>query len=249
MTALMLTYHAVEDGPAPLCIAPARFRSQLDELADLGAATLTVSQVVAALRDGTLPDRAVAITFDDGCASAVRAAVPDLVERGMTATFFCVAGHLGGWNDWSTQPIGVPRLELASAAELGETARLGFEIGAHGMEHAPLGEAGASVARRELHDAKSLLEAAVDKTVCSVAYPYGVLPSRAAAALTADLYDAACTTHPGRVVADSDPLALPRVDIHYVRRPELLRRAVTGGLSMYLRSRGFASTLRGAGRP
>jgi peptidoglycan/xylan/chitin deacetylase (PgdA/CDA1 family) len=244
MTALMLTYHAVEDGPAPLCMAPESFRRQLDELAELGAATVTVSQLAEALREGTLPERAVAITFDDGCASAVRTAVPDLVERSMTATFFCVAGHLGGRNDWSTQPSGVPRFDLASAAELGEIARLGFEIGAHGMEHAPLGEAGASVARRELHDAKSLLEGAVDAKVSSVAYPYGVLPSKAAAALTADLYDAACTTRPGRVVAGCDPLALPRVDVHYVRRPELFRRAVAGGLDIYLRSRGFASSLR-----
>jgi peptidoglycan/xylan/chitin deacetylase (PgdA/CDA1 family) len=244
MTALILTYHAVEDGPGPLCVASDRFRAQLDDLAELGAATMTVSRLAAALRGGTLPDRAVAITFDDGCASAVRTAAPDLVERGMTATFFCVAGHLGGWNDWPTQPASAPRLELASASELVELTRLGFEIGAHGMEHAPLGKAGAELARHELLDARSALEAAVGVPVRTVAYPYGALPSPAAAVLAADLYDAACTTRPARVLANCDPFALPRVDVHYVRQPALFRRAVAGGIGVYLRSRGLASALR-----
>lgn len=244
MTALILTYHAVEKGPAPLCIAPERFRAQLDCLVELGAATMTVSQLAAALQEGTLPDRAVAITFDDGCASAMRTAAPALVERGMTATFFCVAGHLGGWNDWPTQPAGVPRLELASAAELGGIARLGFEIGAHGMDHAPLAEAGAELSRWELHDAKSALEEVVGTTVCSLAYPYGVLPSRVAAALVAEFYDVACTTRLARVVAGCDTLALPRVDVQYVRRPTVFRRVVAGDLDPYLRARGLASSLR-----
>jgi peptidoglycan/xylan/chitin deacetylase (PgdA/CDA1 family) len=248
MTALILTYHAVEDGPAPLCIAPERFVAQLDCLAELGAATLTVSQLTAALEEGTLLDRAVALTFDDGCASAVRTAATALVERGMTATFFCVAGHLGGWNDWPTQPGTAPRLELASAAELGDVARLGFEIGAHGMEHAPLGKAGVELSRRELRDAKAALEEAAGTTVRSVAYPYGVLPSPTAAAIAAELYGAACTTRPAHVPAKCDPRALPRVDVHYVRRPRVFRRAVAGGLDAYLRARGFASALR-TGRP
>jgi peptidoglycan/xylan/chitin deacetylase (PgdA/CDA1 family) len=244
MTALILTYHAVEDGPGPLCVSPASFRAQLDCLAELGAVTLTVSQLAAALRDRALPDRAVAITFDDGCASAVRAAAPALAERGMTATFFCVAGHLGGWNDWPTQSTGVPRLELASAAELGEIARLGFEIGAHGLEHAPLGQAGAELARRELRDAKTALEEAAGTSVRSIAYPYGILPSQAAGSLVAELYDAACTTRLARVVADCDPLALPRVDVHYLRRLTVFRRVVVGGLDSYLRSRAFVSRIR-----
>ena len=244
MTALILTYHAVEDGPAPLCVAPEHYRAQLDCLAELGVATLTVSQLAAALRDRTLPDRAVAITFDDGCASAVRAAAPALVERGMTATFFCVAGHLGGWNDWPTQPSGAPRLELATAAELGDIARLGFEIGAHGLEHAPLGGAGPELSRRELQDAKTALEAIAGTSIRSIAYPYGILPSQAAASLVAQLYDAACTTRLARVVADSDPLSLPRVDVHYVRRLTIFRRVVVGGLDSYLRSRAFASRIR-----
>ena len=176
MGALILTYHAVEEGPAPLCLAPALFRSHLDAFEELGVSTLTVSGLAEALRDGTLPDRAVAITFDDGCASAVRTAAPSLAERGMAATFYCVAGHLGGWNDWPTQPASAPRLALAEADELRELAQLGFEIGAHGNDHVPLGNAGADVARREVERSKQVLEDATGRAVRSFAYPYGVPP-------------------------------------------------------------------------
>ena len=113
MTAVVLTYHAVEDGPAPLCIDPELFRAQLDCLLEVGAEALTISGLAACLRDGTLPARAVALTFDDGCASVARTAAPLLAERGLTATVFCVAGHLGGQNDWPTQPNGMPSLALA----------------------------------------------------------------------------------------------------------------------------------------
>ena len=237
MTAVVLTYHAVEDGPVPLCIEPERFRAQLDCLLEVGAETLTISQLAACLRDGTMPARAVAITFDDGCASVVWTAAPLLAERGLTATVFCVAGHLGGRNDWPTQPDGMPSLRLAGADELVELHRAGVEIGAHGVEHAPLDAADATTAERELREGRASLEAIVGSPVRSLAYPYGAEPAPAVAPLVTELYDAACTTRPARVEPATNPLWLPRVDAHYLRRPALFRRVVSGGLEPYLRTR------------
>ena len=242
--ALILTYHAVEEGPAPLCLAPALFRSHLDAFEELGVSTLTVSGLAEALRDGTLPDRAVAITFDDGCASAVRTAAPALAERGMVATFFCVAGHLGGWNDWPTQPASAPRLALADAEELRELAELGFEIGAHGTDHVPLGNAGADVARREIEGSKQVLEEATGRAVRSFAYPYGVPPGTGAARLVAQLYGAACGNVLHRVNASSDPMRLPRVDAHYVRDTGVLHRVAAGRWETYLRLRAVGARAR-----
>ncbi len=242
--ALILTYHAIEEGPAPLCLEPDLFRAHLDCLADLGAATLTISELSCALRAGELPPRAVAITFDDGCASAARVAAPMLAERGQKATFFCVSGYLGGWNNWPTQPRRMPRLALASGEELGELAQAGFELGAHGMEHAPLADASAELAWQELHESKIALEGAADTSVRSFAYPYGVVPSEVARALANELYIAACAGTVARVVPGTNLLALPRVDVHYIRRPATLKRAVAGSLDPYLRMRGLAGRIR-----
>jgi len=243
VTAVVLTYHAVENGPAPLCIEPDLFRAQLDCLVEVGAETLTISSLAAHLRGGTLSARAVAITFDDGCASVARTAAPLLAESGLTATVFCVASHVGGRNDWPTQPAGMPSLQLADADELAGLHEAGIEIGAHGVEHVPLDAV--AVAERELRDGQAMLEAMVGAPVRSLAYPYGVVP---ASSLVAELYDAACTTRPAHVRPGSDPLSLPRVDVHYLRRPELFRRVVSGGLETYLRARGAVTAWRRRGR-
>ena len=242
--ALILTYHAVEAGSSPLCVEPHVLRGQLDVLCELEAMTMTVSELAAALRAGELPPRAVALTFDDGCASAVRVAAPLLAERRQTATFFCVAGHLGGWNDWPTQPTGVPRLELATAGELGDLGALGFEIGAHGVEHMPLDRLPDTLARREIRESQTTLEEAIGTEVRSFAFPYGVSPSPVAGELVAELYDAACAATVRRVTATSNPFALPRVDAHYVRHPRVFRRVAVGGFDSYLRARGLAHGVR-----
>ena len=103
MRALVVTYHAIDDGPAPLSIDSLRFAAQLDALARCGARTLTMSGLLAGIRSRSLPPRAVILTFDDGLETVVTHAAPLLAERGMTATVFCVAARLGGDNRWPTR--------------------------------------------------------------------------------------------------------------------------------------------------
>jgi peptidoglycan/xylan/chitin deacetylase (PgdA/CDA1 family) len=241
---LILTYHAVEDGPAPLCIDPAVFAEHVRTIAAAGCVAVTVSELAAALRAGDVPDRAVAITFDDGCASVAEHAAPVLREHGTRATIFCVAGHVGGANDWASQAPWAPRLRLADADALVSLAAEGWEIGSHGVEHSPLDDAGEEVARREVAESHKLLEEMLATTVSSFASPYGARPSAAAAALIAETYEAACAGGPAAVTRGADPFALPRVDAHYVRSPERLRRALTGSPGAYLALRGLASRLR-----
>ena len=86
---------------------------------------------------GRPPERAVALTFDDGFASVVDHALPLLLERGFPATVFCVAGYLGGLNDWPTEPARPPAA-LATPPRW-PAGRRPLEIGSHGIQHAPLG--------------------------------------------------------------------------------------------------------------
>jgi peptidoglycan/xylan/chitin deacetylase (PgdA/CDA1 family) len=242
--ALILTYHAVEPGPGPLRVHPSLFRAHLDCLGECGAEVLTISELAAALRAGAVPERAVALTFDDGCASVAQEAAPLLAERGLKATVFCVAGYLNGRNDWPSQHPGVPRLALMSAAELSELARTGFEIGSHGMEHAPLDRAVDGLVDREVEESRSALERAAGTPVRSFAYPYGARPSSRARARVERVYSAACTTTIDTVRPGADPFALPRIDAHYLRRPSLLRRAVVGSLGPYVRARRIGARAR-----
>ncbi len=102
----------------------------------------------------------VRITFDDGNASDLDHALPALRRRGLTATFFVVAGRLGlpGFLDEE----GVR--ELVSG---------GMAVGCHGMRHRPWRRLDADALEEELVDAKRLLEEVVQRPVTEAACPFG----------------------------------------------------------------------------
>ena len=63
---------------------------------------LPLAQAAARLRDGSLPPRAMSITFDDGYADNEAIALPVLQRHQLPATFFVSTGFLDGgrmWND------------------------------------------------------------------------------------------------------------------------------------------------------
>lgn len=243
--ALVLTFHAVEAGPPPLCVEPKLFGRQLDAIVASGSKVLTVRELAEALRTRTLPRRAVVLTFDDAFASAATDGATMLAERGLRATFFPVAAHVGGLNDWASQPSSAPRLRLASLDELRALGAAGFEVGSHGLTHAPLAAAAGDVLEREILGSKEALEAALALPVSSFAYPYGAEPP-AAPPYLAGSYAAVCTTRMDVLTSASDPLALPRVDAHYLRRSGALARALEHGLTPYLRARRIGSSVRRA---
>jgi peptidoglycan/xylan/chitin deacetylase (PgdA/CDA1 family) len=203
---------------------------------------LTVGKLADAVRSDQLPARAAAITFDDAFASVASTAAPLLAERGLVGTVFCIARHLGAHSDWPSQAGWAPDFALADAAQLAQLAAAGWEIGSHGLDHDVLTE-GAEL-RHELSESRRLLETAADVTVRSLAYPYGVVPKTATAALRGAGYAAACTTRVAAVSSGADPFRLPRVDVHYLRRPAMLRAALAERLDLYLAARDGGARIR-----
>lgn len=117
-----------------------------------------------------LPPRAVLITFDDGYRSTLETAVPILRRHDFTATFFLVAGSLGGTNVWDSDEIQEPLLTPDDARALD---RLGFEIGSHTLTHARLTALSENALAWELSESKRVLENVVRKSVTALAYPWG----------------------------------------------------------------------------
>jgi peptidoglycan/xylan/chitin deacetylase (PgdA/CDA1 family) len=100
----ILIYHRVIPEPDPLLPDEICAREFDWHLAVLGRwfRVLDLPEAMARLRDGSLPARAACVTFDDGYADNVSAALPLLRKHGMTATFFLATGWLAGgrmWND------------------------------------------------------------------------------------------------------------------------------------------------------
>jgi peptidoglycan/xylan/chitin deacetylase (PgdA/CDA1 family) len=66
---------------------------------------LPLSEAIDRLFVGSLPSRALAVTFDDGYADNEELAAPILKRLGMSGTFFVATGFLGGGCMWNDQVI------------------------------------------------------------------------------------------------------------------------------------------------
>jgi peptidoglycan/xylan/chitin deacetylase (PgdA/CDA1 family) len=102
----------------------------------------------------------VLITFDDGNASDLELALSALRDRGLTATFFVIAGRMGAPHFLNEAGV------RALAAE-------GMEIGCHGMHHRRWRGLDRSALHEELVEAKAILEGTVEQAVTQAACPFG----------------------------------------------------------------------------
>lgn len=83
---------------------------------------LPLDEAIARLKNGDLPQRAAAITFDDGYADNLICAVPVLKKHGLSATFFIATGFLDGgcmWNDTLIESLRLTTLPELDASRFG----------------------------------------------------------------------------------------------------------------------------------
>ncbi len=102
----------------------------------------------------------VRITFDDGNASDVQIALPRLVDRGLKAEFFVLAGLLGD----------AGRLRADDVREL---VGAGMTIGSHGWAHRDWRRIDSEQAAEEFVEAKRVLREITGQPCSRVAVPFG----------------------------------------------------------------------------
>jgi peptidoglycan/xylan/chitin deacetylase (PgdA/CDA1 family) len=108
---VVLMYHRVAPGAsgplAHLTVPPERFAWQMAKLRERGCVPQRQQEVAAWLAGrGTLPPRAVVVTFDDGYADNVTHAFPVLERHRIPAVTFVVTGKLGAMIGPSTRRRG-----------------------------------------------------------------------------------------------------------------------------------------------
>lgn len=94
--ALILLYHSVaepEADPWSLSVSPRHFAEQMDVLSR-SVHVMPLAKLVRSIRAGSLPRRAVAVTFDDGYANNLHNAKPILEQFHIPATVFITTGYL-----------------------------------------------------------------------------------------------------------------------------------------------------------
>jgi peptidoglycan/xylan/chitin deacetylase (PgdA/CDA1 family) len=141
-----LTFHGVGDPPRALTPGEAE-------------CWLTTDDLAAAL-DAVASRDDVRITFDDSNRSDVDLALPALLERGLRATFFVLAGRLD-----DPEHLGEEELDRLVAA--------GMEVGSHGLDHTDWRLLDDAALAREISESRAILERVLERPVAEVSVPFG----------------------------------------------------------------------------
>lgn len=170
-----------------------------------------------AILDVVAAEPGVRVTFDDGNASDHDVALPALSERGLTATFFVLAGHLGGTG-------------YLDAAGVRALAAAGMKIGSHGMDHRSWRGLSPADTERELGDARRLLEDLCGEPVDEASCPFGAYDRGVLEKLRRHGYRRVYTSD--RLPVRAQEWFQPRFTIHAGDDADVVRGWLRGGPSL-----------------
>jgi peptidoglycan/xylan/chitin deacetylase (PgdA/CDA1 family) len=226
---LVLCYHAISARwPADLAVTPAKFEEQLRYLVGRGyrGATFTTALTQRAR------SRTLVVTFDDAFRSVREFAVPVLDRLGLPATIFAPTAYVGsegpmswpGIDHWIGTPHGAELLPL-SWEELRELVGAGWEVGSHTRTHPRLTQVDDAELARELGGSKEECEQRLGRPCTSIAYPFGDVDGRVAAAADRAGYRAGAALAVRR--HRSRPLEWPRYGVSREDSAARFRRQVS----------------------
>jgi peptidoglycan/xylan/chitin deacetylase (PgdA/CDA1 family) len=195
---------------------PQRFRRQLTYLKKQGFQFYTASELINHFQlHGEFPQRAVALTFDDGWQDNYANAFPILKEFGIKATIFIIPSSIGKMSTAATTPAGDRGYPHLTREEILEMTDAGIEFGSHTMSHAWLNQLREVEVKTEIEQAKQEIENLVQKPCWTIAYPAGYFSDAARRAASAAGHIAGFTT----IYGPTD-----RIDLFALNRIEVLRR-------------------------
>ena len=169
-TVPVLSYYRLsKNKPSKIAITRDDFKAQMKYLKDNGYHVITLDQLLGFLDyQEQIPEKSVAITFDDGWISIYDIAFPILKEYGFPATIFIYTDFIGGGKAMSWKHI----KELSEA---------GFDIQCQTKTHRNLTVLKNKESFKEYFDSlemeisypKKLIEKKLNKECNCLAYPYG----------------------------------------------------------------------------
>ncbi|MEX1032799.1 MAG: polysaccharide deacetylase family protein [Cellvibrionaceae bacterium] len=208
LAAVVLQYHHISsDTPAATSISPQLFREHMAYLKEAGYEVVPLEALTASLKAGrALPDKTVAITFDDGYDSIYTTAFPILKDYGWPFTIFL-----------NTKPLQQGQGQFVSWDNVREMAKAGATIANHSYSHTHMirRQAGESEGewRQRMRNEVMTTEATIAEETGQrhrvFAYPYGEY-DLATVALLADLDFIAFGQQSGPLGGIEDLQVLPR---------------------------------------
>lgn len=168
---------------------------------------LPLREAVARLRAGTLPSRAVAVTFDDGYRDNATTALPLLRRHGVPATFFVATSFLGGGMMWNDAVI-----EALRATSLTSIALAGIDLPAQLLDDpTSRGRAAASILHHIKHRPQAERQRIAERIVelCQVHLPRDLMMTEAQVrSLHAAGMEVGAHTHTHPILCTLEPQAV-----------------------------------------
>ncbi len=193
----------------PFTVQPERFEEQARYIRDQGYCSVTVTDLVRMRDEGALPDKVVALTFDDGFADFYETALPILTKYRLTATLYVVSGYVGNTSR-CLDHAGAQSLRFLSWSQLAEIEAHGIEVGAHTISHPALDTLSIGRAREEIVLSKRHLENGLGAKINSFAYPYGYYSQVVRDLVVSAGYTSACAVRYATSSSHDDRFALCR---------------------------------------
>jgi peptidoglycan/xylan/chitin deacetylase (PgdA/CDA1 family) len=215
--AVVVAFHRVGDAPASDSLTiDVRMFERYCEFFRRHFRVVSLGEVVDRFERGLMPNRELAITFDDGYLDNYENARPVLERLSLPATFFVVSQWIGtSVVPWWDERSGV-RHSWMSWDQVRSLHQKGFEIGGHTQTHVDLGQVGAVEAREEIRGARLALERQLAARVGLFAYPYGGrnnMTDSNRAAVKAAGFRCCCSSFGGVNGPHTDPFDLLRIPI------------------------------------
>jgi peptidoglycan/xylan/chitin deacetylase (PgdA/CDA1 family) len=243
----ILMFHSISDAGGPTSIAPETFESMMSMIAASEYQVVTLADVAAWHRGARdLPEKAMAITFDDGFVDFKDHAHPILEACGFSSTLFVPTRKTGGYEDWYGGHDGKrPLLDWPALQALDETL---VEIAPHGRHHVALSTLEGEALTNEIAGSKSDLESELGKKSTHFAPPYGQVSPEALAQI-ARHFEVSVGVEHGIATRASNIHDLPRIEMYYYQNPRRWQDFLEGKGGPYLALRRALRRVRGVLKP
>ncbi len=183
-----------------------RFRGHLERMRADGYRFVSLDALEAHLARGqALPPKPAFVSFDDGCESVAKLALPILRDLGIPATVFVTIDE-SAWifrsGEYSERRMTVEELRACHAG--------GISIGSHAVTHRGLNEMTADEAHAELVRSRELLSGWVGAPVRHFAVPLNFYNASTLELCRRAGYTAVCTSDNGTCNRDTSPFRIRR---------------------------------------
>lgn len=199
--AIVLMYHSVGDNGVFFTVKPAEFKKQMDYLHDHKFNVVPLHTLQQYLSQGVIPDKTVALTFDDGYEDNFSIVLPILKKFGFPVTIFLAT-------ELPHQEGQLALLNNGQIKAMAETGLVDFQP--HTAHHLKLTKIPISEAEQEIVASRDFISRQLNKKSAYFAYPHGRHNDQIVGLLRRLGFQLGFTVENGVIKATDDKLRLKR---------------------------------------